>query len=67
LESFGHNQRLDYEGLLGRLRSTSYAPPAGTPEHAAMLEQVTRAFGMFAQNGKIAFALRSDVYLGEKP
>jgi len=66
LESFGHSQRLDYEGVLGRLRSTSYAPPAGTPEHAALLEQVTRAFETFAQDGKIAFALRSDVYLGEK-
>jgi SAM-dependent methyltransferase len=66
LESFVHGQRLDYDGLLGRLRSTSYAPPAGTPEHAAMLEAVTRAFERFQENGEVAFAFRTDVYLGEK-
>jgi len=66
LKSFIHSQRLDYDGLLGRLRSTSYAPPAGTPEHAAMLDQVTRAFERFQQEGEIEFAFRTDVHLGEK-
>jgi len=66
LESFVHSQRLDYDGLLGRLRSTSYAPASGTPEHAAMIEQVTQAFRAFEENGEIEFAFRTDVYLGEK-
>jgi len=65
LESFVHGQRLDYEGLLGRLRSTSYAPPAGTLEHATMIERITRAFETFEENGEIEFSFRTDVYLGE--
>jgi SAM-dependent methyltransferase len=65
LQSFAHGQRLDYDGLMGRLRSTSYAPREG-PEHAAMLERVNRAFETYNTEGEINFAFRTDVYLGER-
>ncbi len=38
-----HRQRLDFDGLRGRLLSSSYAPPPGHPNHEPMLARSARA------------------------
>lgn len=39
-----HQQRFDFDGLLGRLMSASYAPKAGHPNHVPMIEALERLF-----------------------
>jgi SAM-dependent methyltransferase len=66
LTSFPSGQRLDYKGLLGRVRSTSYAPRAG-PDYDAMLERLARAFATYSHEGAIDLVYRTDLYMGENP
>ena len=41
---FENEQRLDEAGYIGRLLSSSYAPPAGHPAHAPMLARAAEIF-----------------------
>lgn len=62
---FSGGQTLDYDAMLGRVRSSSYAPREG-PEHAAMIEQLSANFDRYAAGGEVRLVYRVDVYLGEK-
>jgi SAM-dependent methyltransferase len=66
LLAFAHAQTLDYEGVLGRVRSTTYAPREG-PEQAVMLKTLEDAFARNQRDGRIELLHRTDVYLAEKP
>jgi SAM-dependent methyltransferase len=63
--TFANRQRLDYDGLMGRVRSTSYAPREG-PAYAAMIEGLRALFERHARDGAIELVYRTDVYLGER-
>ncbi len=65
LRSFSNSQRLDYEGLLGRVRSTSYAPREG-PAHATMIETLRALFDVHAREGTIDMVYRTDVFLADR-
>jgi len=52
---FEHRQRLDFEGLRGRLLSSSYAPKAGHAQHAPMLAALRKLFERCQQDGHISF------------
>ena len=61
--SFAHEQRLDLQGVLGRLASSSYCPAPGTDEFARIRERLQGLFR--AQNDEtIAFHYECEVYLG---
>ena len=65
--TFRHSQSFDEEGLRGRLLSSSYAPPAGHPDHAPMLDELRAAFHRHQQNGRVVFDYETAVWYGRLP
>jgi len=63
--AFSLCQQFDYEGAAGRLLSSSYAPLAGHPSHAPMIEQLQRVFRTHAKDGKIEFEYDTRVFFGQ--
>ncbi|CAG9227381.1 Class I SAM-dependent methyltransferase [Paraburkholderia sabiae] len=57
-------QRLDFDGLKGRLMSSSYAPKAGHPSHEPMLAALRELFDRTAQDGTVDFVYETLVYVG---
>lgn len=62
LATFPNQQRLDFEGLKGRLMSSSYAPEPGQPLHEPMMAALRRVFDTHQRNGEILYPYRSLVY-----
>lgn len=61
---FPTEQRFDYEGLEGRLLSSSYAPARGHPQHAAMLRELRAIFDDGQEGGVVRFAYDTELHLG---
>ena len=61
---FDNAQQFDFEGLQGRLLSSSYAPEPGHPNHAPMLAELRRVFDAYQSRGQIAFLYDTKVYYG---
>lgn len=64
LASFPNVQRMDLDGLRGRLLSSSYAPQAGHPRHAPMLDALQQLFDAHAVDGHVAFEYQTRAFLG---
>jgi SAM-dependent methyltransferase len=62
--SFENVQMFDFEGLRGRLLSSSYAPLPGQPGHAEMLAELRKIFEEYEEDGRIAFEYDTTVYYG---
>jgi SAM-dependent methyltransferase len=62
LASFPNEQRLDYEGLRGRLMSSSYTPEAGDAQYPPMLAALRALFDRHATHGEVVFGYRTLVY-----
>jgi SAM-dependent methyltransferase len=58
-------QQFDFEGLKGRLLSSSYAPDQGQPGHAEMLRDLETIFNARQQSGRVEFAYDAVVYYGK--
>ena len=54
---FDNAQKFDFDGLRGRLLSSSYAPEPGHPNHAPMLAELRRVFDAYQSGGHVAFPL----------
>ena len=75
LEFFGANeftshslsnfQEFDFEGLSGRLRSSSYAPPPGHPQFEPMMKELRRLFDAYHRGGVVSMEYRTRVYAGK--
>jgi SAM-dependent methyltransferase len=65
LASFPNQQLFDYEGLVGRLLSSSYAPEPGHPQHETMLASLRQVFERHARDGKIVFPYMTLVYFAQ--
>ncbi len=61
---FEHGQQLDFNGLRGRLLSSSYAPTAAHPGHAPMLQALRELFDRCALDGKISFDYDTRIFVG---
>ncbi|CAB3759013.1 class I SAM-dependent methyltransferase [Paraburkholderia solisilvae] len=61
---FPNAQWLDFDGLKGRLLSSSYAPKAGHPNHEPMLTALRALFDRTAHDGNVEFAYQTRVYVG---
>ena len=61
---FAMRQEFDYEGMEGRLLSSSYAPGPGHPKHEPMLRELRRIFDEHAESGRVAFDYKTRVYFG---
>ena len=57
-------QQFDFEGLTGRLLSSSYAPDKGQPGHAEMLRDLENIFNARQKNGQVEFAYDTVVHYG---
>ncbi len=62
--TFPNEQVFDYDGLQGRLLSSSYSPEPGHPRHLPMLQELRAIFDRYQENGKVAFKYDTAVYYG---
>jgi SAM-dependent methyltransferase len=62
--SFPNQQVFDFEGLKGRLMSSSYVPEAGHPDHAPLVGALAEVFRRHAQDGTVVFPYQTLVYYG---
>jgi SAM-dependent methyltransferase len=57
-------QRFDYEGLAGRLLSSSYAPLEGHASYEPMMQELQRIFRAHAEDDVVAFEYKTRVFCG---
>jgi SAM-dependent methyltransferase len=62
---FPNRQVFDFEGLRGRLLSSSYAPPPGHPLHEPMLAALRALFDQYEQAGVVAVEYETQLYWGK--
>jgi SAM-dependent methyltransferase len=63
--SLPNSQEFDFEGLSGRLRSSSYAPAPDHPQFAPMMEELLRIFGANQKDGVVSMEYRTRIYAGK--
>ncbi len=61
---FPHQQRFDWDGVLGRVMSSSYAPKAGHPDHDALVTALRSLFDEHAEDGIIVWPYTTMLYVG---
>ena len=61
---FDNAQQFDFDGLLGRLMSSSYAPEAGHPNHAPLVNALRGLFDTHQRAGVVTFEYDTEVYFG---
>lgn len=64
-QSFPNSQEFNYEGLKGRLLSSSYAPAAGHPRHEPMLLALQQMFREHESDGQVRFDYDTELYFGQ--
>ena len=62
---FSMSQQFDFDGLKGRLLSSSYIPLPGHPRHDAMVEELRNLFDKYSQNGTVSLDYETVLYWGE--
>src|SRR5262247_3366780 len=65
LRRFKNVQVFDYEGLKGRLLSSSYAPEEGRPNYEPMLAELERIFQTYQDEGKVVIEYVTQMYYGQ--
>jgi SAM-dependent methyltransferase len=62
--SFYNTQFLNFDGLLGRLRSSSYVPAEGQPGHREMLIALENIFRDYENGGQVVMEYDTRAYYG---
>jgi SAM-dependent methyltransferase len=62
--TFPYAQRLNREGLRGRVVSSSYVPAAGQPGHDQLLADLDEIFAATSVGGEVSFDYDTSVYFG---
>lgn len=62
---FEHRQLLDFEGLRGRLLSSSYTPKTDNPIHEPMLRALRELFDATAVDGRVSMDYDTRIFAGE--
>lgn len=65
LATFPNQQVLDFQGLAGRVMSSSYAPTRDRPQHEPLMMGLRESFDRHQQDGKVVFPYRTLVYFGQ--
>jgi SAM-dependent methyltransferase len=60
-----NRQIFDRDGLMGRLRSSSFVPPEGHPEFAPMMAALDKLFAAHQQDGHVRMEFSTVTYLGQ--
>ncbi len=63
-ETIAYCQHFDFEGLRGRLLSSSYAPEKGDPGHEQMLQALAKLFQEHQEGGRVTFEYDTLIYYG---
>lgn len=63
-KTFDNVQLLDYQGLVGRLLSSSYTPLHGDPRHDPMVAELRRIFDSFQSDGLVRLEYDTEVHYG---
>ncbi len=64
LQTFAHHQDLDYEGLKGRLLSSSFISQSGKPRHSRMLRELKAIFDTHQKQRKVTLNYDTKVFYG---
>jgi hypothetical protein len=59
-----NSQEFDFEGLAGRLRSSSFIPAPDAPNFAPMLAELRRIFDTNNKDGRVRLEYSTHVYFG---
>ena len=62
--SFPNHQDFNWDGIRGRLLSSSYAPLPGSPQYAPMMEELEGIFTKFQQDGQVKLIYETKMYVG---
>jgi SAM-dependent methyltransferase len=62
--TFDNEQVFDFDGLKGRLASSSYAPQPGHPRHAPMMRELEAVFRRHESAGRVVVAYDTKVFYG---
>jgi ubiquinone/menaquinone biosynthesis C-methylase UbiE len=63
--SFYNKQIFDWEGLKGRMLSSSYVPNKNSAHFEQMISELKRIFEPYQENGKVKFQYDTKVYIGQ--
>ncbi|MEO2202778.1 class I SAM-dependent methyltransferase [Paenibacillus pabuli] len=63
--NFRMSQEFDFEGLKGRLLSSSYSPEPGHPNYTPMMTELRHIFDRNKQDGIILFDYETEIFWGE--
>ena len=64
LRTFENVQRLDFDGLAGRLRSSSYMPNAEHPRFGELMRALRELFDVHARAGVVELVYATQLYVG---
>jgi SAM-dependent methyltransferase len=62
---FDNAQAFDFEGLCGRVWSSSYAPSQDSPNYAPLRAQLQQLFERYCSDGKVQFVYHTRVFTGQ--
>jgi SAM-dependent methyltransferase len=62
---FSMSQRFDYDGVAGRLLSSSYAPAERHPNCAPMMKELHRIFAAHEHDNSVSFEYKTRVFYGQ--
>ncbi len=62
---FQNRQTVDFDGLKGRMLSSSYMPSAGNSRFAEMLKKLESLFAEHAENGRIDILYNTKIFYGQ--
>jgi SAM-dependent methyltransferase len=65
LAHFDFEQIFDYQGLEGRLLSSSFIPERGHPNYGPMLRDLRDIFEVHQKDEKVTFAYETEMYYGQ--
>ncbi len=63
-ENFRNGQRVDFEGLLGRMVSSSYSPLPGEPKYERLESGLREIFEQYAEGGEVEILYETRVFWG---
>ncbi|MDB5056038.1 MAG: methyltransferase [Bacilli bacterium] len=64
-KSFENHQDFDFDGLSGRMLSSSYIPMPDETNHNEMMEKLKIIFNEYNESGKVTIAYDTEIYYGE--
>ena len=65
MKHFANRQHFGWDGVKGRLLSSSYTPGPGHPQHAPMLAALEAVFQTYQVDDKVTFEYDTEMYYGQ--